>query len=626
MHQHFTLCNSVLVSLPSTGQSYQHHRLLTDTPPADEMLLLDLMLQSMNEDSQWNICTSRQHTDTLDAEFRIPYYSDANVIFTWPEQGENEVLPIVLDQIEDIGGHPAWNPRALLLVVAICRTDEPEVLAHAVLETIWETYRIIDILLLIADSNVHLPASRNYILRDVKSDIYPLSLFTWYPFSVDNRVFRIANWVQENEGRIVREADLFSPKIPKNFNGLRLNVSAVFVYPLFDHSGNYTEDGSREGYKFTGPLVPLLHLILETLNLRGFYKPPTERQSAVSELVFGKTNLVIGGLVAHYKAVHMSDFVFPFFVTGVRAYVPCPQPVSRLQKVSEIFTLSAWLGIFFVLVFVTLSFLCLAKPPCNKDIHDSQPYRTVRNCIYSVWAVALGVSVTEQPRSDKLRVAFLFFVWYSFAVSTVFQTFFTSVLVDPGMGEQISSIDEILSSALEFGFYRIHDDDYLLNDSTDGRNAALKAKAKDCPYLEECLKRVIENRDFITLEFDLLVDHYVATNFPKSPNILCNIDDYIVQFSMTMYLEKGSPFLEAFNWVVHRAVEAGLVQKYFADSRYSWRMQGLSNMNDSGWEGKSDGGYFVFSLSHLVIAFIFLISGLLFSFFALILEIVHSRF
>jgi len=66
-----------------------------------------------------------------------------------------------------------------------------------------------------------------------------------------------------------------------------------------------------------------------------------------------------------------------------------------------------------------------------------------------------------------------------------------------------------------------------------------------------------------------------------------------------MFVEKGSPFLETFNWILYRAVEAGLIQKYYVDSRYCWRIQGVLNMSDSGGEGNSDGGYVVFSLSHL---------------------------
>jgi len=93
-----------------------------------------------------------------------------------------------------------------------------------------------------------------------------------------------------------------------------------------------------------------------------------------------------------------------------------------------------------------------------------------------------------------------------------------------------------------------------------------------------------------------------------------------------MFVEKGSQIPEPFKWIVYWAVEAGLIEEYYADSRYSRRIQGLSNMSDSGGEVNPDGGYFVFSLSHLKVAFIFLVSGLCFNFLALILEVVHYRF
>jgi len=64
-----------------------------------------------------------------------------------------------------------------------------------------------------------------------------------------------------------------------------------------------------------------------------------------------------------------------------------------------------------------------------------------------------------------------------------------------------------------------------------------------------------------------------------------------------MFVQKGSPFIEPFNWIVYRDVEEGLLQKYYADSRYSWRIQGMPNMSDSGGEDNSGGGYVVFNLT-----------------------------
>jgi len=60
--------------------------------------------------------------------------------------------------------------------------------------------------------------------------------------------------------------------------------------------------------------------------------------------------------------------------------------------------------------------------------------------------------VTEQPVSDKLRLVQLLLVWYPCAVVTVFQMFFTNVPVDPSIKKQISSIDELLSSGLVYGY------------------------------------------------------------------------------------------------------------------------------------------------------------------------------
>jgi len=47
---------------------------------------------------------------------------------------------------------------------------------------------------------------------------------------------------------------------------------------------------------------------------------------------------------------------------------------------------------------------------------------------------------------------FFVFVLYCFAISTVFQTFLASALVDPGYENQLISLDEILDSGIEFGY------------------------------------------------------------------------------------------------------------------------------------------------------------------------------
>jgi hypothetical protein len=48
---------------------------------------------------------------------------------------------------------------------------------------------------------------------------------------------------------------------------------------------------------------------------------------------------------------------------------------------------------------MTVAFLYLVKPACNVYRNEFQHYRTLSICSYNVWAVTLGVSVTEMPLS-----------------------------------------------------------------------------------------------------------------------------------------------------------------------------------------------------------------------------------
>jgi hypothetical protein len=61
------------------------------------------------------------------------------------------------------------------------------------------------------------------------------------------------------------------------------------------------------------------------------------------------------------------------------------------------------------------------------------------------------------PKTWKLRIFFLIYVCYSFAMSTVFQAFFVSFLVEPGYGGKISTFQELLDSSVNYGFNAVID-------------------------------------------------------------------------------------------------------------------------------------------------------------------------
>jgi len=159
-----------------------------------------------------------------------------------------------------------------------------------------------------------------------------------------------------------------------------------------------------------------------------------------ADIVFGCFPLLV-------EEINKSEPTFPYFSMKLSCFVPCPKPLSRLQRIYNIFSPSVWFAIVIVLFLVTVASWCLAK-----QSNDSRSYTTMSSALYNIWAMTFGVSVTRMPRCVRLKFLFVYFVWYCSTISTIFQTFLTRFLVDPGYGSQLKSLDEILDSGIEFGY------------------------------------------------------------------------------------------------------------------------------------------------------------------------------
>jgi hypothetical protein len=229
--------------------------------------------------------------------------------------------------------------------------------------------------------------------------------------------------------------------------------------------------------------------------------------------------------------------------------------------------------------------------------------------------VTVGVSVTEMPRSSRLKLTLLVLVWYCFAMSTVFQTFFTSFLVDPGYQEQLTTLEGLLESGMKFGYRR----DYIkfYEESPDWRHKELIARREECSPEDVCLHRIRETGDFSTLAEEWYVQNFTSSINDHSFLCILNDDDYFFVF-LSVYAQKGSFLLDFFNRIVTFATESGMVVKADRDRRIATR-------NDRG-EADRFGEYFVFTLNHLRIAFYVLILGHSMSFLLFVCEILyHSR-
>jgi hypothetical protein len=207
---------------------------------------------------------------------------------------------------------------------------------------------------------------------------------------------------------------------------------------------------------------------------------------------------------------------------------------------------------------------------------------------------------------------FVVFVWYCSAISTVFQTFFTSFLVDPGYGGQLTSLDEILDSGIEFGYTEAVS--ILFSLYSDSRYKEIFERAEIFSTFVECFNRIRETGNFATFAPVWAVQIYA--NSINDHSFICPLNDHDFDFYyVTTYLQKGSFFLESVNKYIIRSFESGVIDKFLKGVIFMSRL----NRNDI----DVTDGYFVFNLSHLLFAFYILVFGHGLSFLLFLFEVFY---
>jgi hypothetical protein len=135
----------------------------------------------------------------------------------------------------------------------------------------------------------------------------------------------------------------------------------------------------------------------------------------------------------------------------MRMLVPCPKAIPGTQKLLTNFSLSVCLTMGLVLLLTTAVFWCAGNVPYRYVCNETHTYQSLSHSFHSAWAVFMAVSVPQQPTTSTLRVLFFLYVWFCFAISTVFQAFFVSYLVDPMYENKIETLDELLESDVVYG-------------------------------------------------------------------------------------------------------------------------------------------------------------------------------
>jgi hypothetical protein len=610
--QHFISGESLLVSFPSNGYKF------TSTK-ADHLTFVEVMLQSINEANLWPVEVHRLPTQKKEPSLNQRRNFNVYIFFTWPEEGESNVTFDLTLQLERVTAMGLLKNDGHSFIVVTDYVYVPGETTLSIVENLWNKFNIFDVLVLVPVSNSK--ENHHHVMTR-------FNFYTWFPFHSSGQREILFEECILGENKVWNiQKNMFPLKIPPKFQyHNKITVFTSELTPSVLLVKNYTE-GNKTVLEFRGPEIDLLSSVLETLNLSFSYSNlrrdnTTEFLTLMKQLVHGKLDLMIGGLPLHEILASYGDPSFPYYFSGFKWYVPCPKPIPRIDKISRIFYPSAWLS--FITSFVTVSVVMWGYATFFKA-SESRAYQTITNCLYNVWAIVFGVSVCRKPITYKLKAIFLLWVCYCYIMNTVYQIFFTSFLVNPGFKKQIESYYELVISDMEYG-YGSGSENLLFENYFEFIAPETSSRSISCQDYKKCFLRLLKDSKFATLQIEYFAQYFKTVYLSRKEYLLCSLNDYFRILYIAMYLPRGSHILAPINRVTSDAVESGLMAKWISNMEEIWKItSGFNFNNDTFNEEKHDAGYFVFTLSHLQVAFISLAVGLAVSFTVLSVEILYHK-
>jgi len=635
VYQQFEAGRSVLVSWPSDvpKETHTRHTLAPEPPNVDRINVVYFLLTSLNHITRWPLYISCVGAQIPEIMFDTFGRYQGHVIFTWAEEREVDVIGHLIDQLEEMKNSPLWNSRGRFLIVVMGHHSQNiSRLALDIAEELWNGYRISNVLLLIPKMGTKFlkstqPQSKNNI---------PLSfgLYTWTPYQSHNtcgkiNILLVEEWPHEGQQRLLQKEPLLSDKIPKQLHGCPLRVSIIDTPPALVVL-------NTTGHIHSGVEVQYIQQLAQAVNATIMYQiaPPgdvvTVRMNSITDLETGRADLTLGGFPLHPVPAAFADPTISHLDDVMIWYVPCGVPNDRMGRVMAIFTPSSWMAICGVFVLIVVLIWGVVNITRFTQLHHSHTSTGVLSSISMTWAVMLGVSVPNIPRNDTLRTVFLAIVWYSFAISCIFQTYFTSILVNPGMNKQITTLEELYQSSFVYHYNNRADSFVKFTDPS--YYSKIHLKREECLLTGSCIIDYLNNPNVAIISSRFHAEYYTLAALPPGSSTprMCTLKDSFYSIPYTIYIGKGSFLVDTFNRIIHHVTEAGLIDKLMRDAKTIWRYEDVLYdqlaMDEIFQMNNETASYIAFSMSHLRVAFCFLAVGYLLSTIIITAELLFSRY
>lgn len=584
-----------------------------------EIDFVDKLLRDLQESEKW---LSLVYLNKMN---EMPQSQHGSYIIISMHHHRQTVVQDISAQVKRLRNEWDWNPRAKFLIsVTNAQVNSTEELAADLFAELWR-WRVVNAI-------VMSPASGPYNETE-------LEIYTWFPYHPPGRcgnvrdVVVLDRWIVDGRGNgnFLYNASLFPEKVPNDLQGCPIIASVFELQPAVMSKRGMAQGSVSAHTVFNeGIEIRLLQELAKSRNMSIEYTQPSMDELWGVPLENGSWSGTSGQLIRGSVDVAM-DFYFyrcdvikemecltPHLIDKVRWYVPCAAPYPGWMSLIRVFTLSLWLGFLASYFIVAVAMWQVVKISNRMFVGpiENQAYTSLTKCLINFWAVILGESAPNNPPQEPvIRAVFLIWILYCLAINTVYQTYLTTFLVDPGLEHQLGSEDEIINSEMEYGIPSTIAT--VITDLTGYRYRNLLY----CDDHKACQNRIAFKRDFSYIYSTLSMEFIIAARYMdgNGKQLICSFEEIISSQLITMPVPKGYVMSDRFNKIILHLLQAGIIDQWFRDIKYTTFLSSTAKTT------LSRGEYIKLSLMHMQSAVYILLLGIILSLIVFLSEILFCR-
>jgi hypothetical protein len=590
----------------------------------------NILLQELVTSGQWAVLVYRGPDEgSFQTEVGETYHRPSSYIIYL----QNNVTSDLNDRLLHLKTFYFRNLKSRFLVILDEKFKEPEAKISEVLGKLWH-FKIVNVAVLlklrardIMKIGV-IPKGLKQVLQ-VRQSESAFAVYTWFPFRDSTNCYNTRDvhlldlWFMDGSDHFATSNSLFPNKIKNSLNKCPVVVSTTQRHPFVDDPEFININGSIETVYSRGWDIVLLNIVRDAMNVSLRFLPPSAEElgrlfdngtyvGVVGDLTYSKADIALSGLPLIAPFTDRGDHTTVYSRSEFIWLVPCARPLLGWRNVFRIFSYFVWLCVFLSLILAAGITRFLAKWSLFEGTRGVA--RSETSC--NILAVFLGAGMSSVPRASAVRIFFLAWICHCMAVNTVIQSYFTAFLVKSDLEKQVSSVDEVLSSGMEYGF--IPEFDIFFTTDATTRNKKVLRDRRDCTRMWSCLRRLAYDRDLamllseVTYETDI---KYRYLDEVSSRPLVCRVPETFVNFYYSFYTPKGHHLHDRIDVILSRIFQAGLYSETEQLDAHMLRV--AVRICDK--EGP-DEDYYPFSVKHLRVVFCILLAGEAVSLLVLLLE------